>query len=347
MLGRIHPDFNSLRRFLKERVPGLKLRGYDDVDACELAELLSLDDFEEHEDLLVQMAFPRTTFRQEGFLAQVTDEAGHLRLVPEIRSFQVRVQHPAKGNPFGTLTYNAQREREAVHLIPHLKGRPALRKLACQVARLWSDGQNRYCLTLPLDDLCQRFEGGEAQVDFSHLSYSGMSRPSVSEADLQPAGLAQYRVGLPVTVDDTAETMREVLRAADVSQTGNKEELAAKLVRLSLRLYWELEDALDRFFGAQRFIRVGGWDGRQVQAFPLLQGCPLRENVLTLYLLRHLRGEAIVDVGFEDQGYGLEELAQAVVEKRVSLDDAFVRVDLRGDNAKPSTTEEGLGPDSN
>ena len=48
---------------------------------------------------------------------------------------------------------------------------------------------------------------------------------------------------------------------------------------------------------------------------------------LTMYLLRHLRGDAIVQVDYEDDSYDLADLALALLERRVQLAGSFLRVE--------------------
>ena len=49
--------------------------------------------------------------------------------------------------------------------------------------------------------------------------------------------------------------------------------------------------------------------------------------VLSMYLLRHLRGDAIVEASHVDDSYDLPTLALALLEKRVQLRGAFLRVE--------------------
>lgn len=97
---------------------------------------------------------------------------------------------------------------------------------------------------------------------------------------------------------------------------------------LSARVYRERQAEMDAYFRRAQLIRSGGWDDRYTQLFPLLEDCPLRDMVLTMYLLRHLRGDAIVEASYVDDSYDLNSLAMALLKERVSLQGAFLRVEL-------------------
>ena len=320
-------DFNSLRRFIRSKAPQVKLSGYSDMEKYDLASLLTVDDFTGKEDLLIRQALPGANFRCAAFLATVTEERGYLRLAPELSGFQMHLRQAPNGETIDALTYNCQRQGEQVQLIPVLCRGPGQREVARQIASRWSDGERRYCLTLHLDQLCHMVEDMRAQIDFAALSYTGTVQSPVSEATVYSIGVPQYQVGLPVTVEDTVETLRETLRDFGVSGSGNKDQLAAKLAKLCARVYRRHERVLDEYFADNRFIRSNGRGGRDTWAFPLLQDCSLRNMVLTMYLLRHLRGDAIVDAAYVDDTYDLTSLARALIQEKVELEGSFLRVE--------------------
>ena len=322
LLSRMGLDFNGLRRFLKAKAPQVKLQGYADVERYDLAELLSLEDFDGQPDLLIRLALPGITFRKDAFLASVTAAGGYLSLLPEISGFQLRVSRGGE-----TVTYNCRRAGETVRLIPHLKERAEERALARQTADRWSGGRQRYCFSLGLDDLCATVEGREADIAFPNLNYLEPQPPPTSQARVCQVRVAQYEVTKPASSHDTAERIRLLLGDYGVSRQGNKAALAQKLAALSARVYGEREGELDEYFRAHRFIRAGMGGGQQFQTFPVLQGCSLGNMVLTMYLLRHLRGDAIVQVDYEDDSYDLADLALALLERRVQLAGSFLRVE--------------------
>ena len=322
VLGRMGLDFNGLRRFLKGKAPQVKLQSYADVERYDLAELLTLADFHDQPDLLIRLAMPGITFRSDAFIASVTEDGGYLSLLPEISCFQLRVHSGREA-----VTYNCWRAEETVRLIPDLKEGAGERALARQTADRWSDGRQRYCFSLGLDDLCDMVEGREADIAFPSLNYVEPVQPPVSQARVCEVRVAQYQVTAPVSIHDTAERIRQLLGDYGVSRQGNKAALAQRLATLSARVYGEHEGELNEYFRDHRFIRAGRGGGQQCQIFPLLPGCSLRAMVLTMYLLRHLRGDAIVQVDYEDDSYDLPDLALALLERRVQLAGSFLRVE--------------------
>ena len=322
LLSQMGLDFNGLRRFLKDKAPQVKLQGYADVERYDLAELLTLEDFHDQPDLLIRLALPGITFRREAFLASVTADGGYLSLLPEINGFQLKVSSGGD-----TVTYNCRRAGETVRLIPDLKEGTGERALARQTADRWSGGRQRYCFSLNLDDLCATVVGRGADIAFPNLNYVEPVPSPTSQARVCEVRVAQYEVTKPASSHDTAERIRQLLGDYGVSRQGNKAALAQKLATLSARVYGEHEEELDRYFRAHRFIRAGRGGGQQCQTFPVLQGCSLGNMALTMYLLRHLRGDAIVQADYEDDSYDLADLALALLERRVQLAGSFLRVE--------------------
>ena len=326
LLSRSQPDFKSLRRFLKSKTPDLRLRGYVDLARHDFSELLSPDDFADQPDLLLRAAFPGAAFRLGTFVSLVTDDEGHLSLLPEIADFGVVIPTPTAGYPGGSLSYACHRDGQEVRLIPNLTGTGRDREGARQIAARWGDGRARYCFSMGLDPLCELVEAHGAQIDFASLSYTGNSAPPSPQARVSDTCVTPFTPGAPLTVDDTAETLRDVLAAYGARRSGNKARLAHNLAGLCAQVYRQHEPALDRFFTKQRFIRGGGPVGQALRRFPVLEGCPLRDTVLGMYLLRHLRGDAIVEAGYVDDSYELEDLARALIEKRVRLSGCYLKV---------------------
>jgi hypothetical protein len=80
--------------------------------------------------------------------------------------------------------------------------------------------------------------------------------------------------------------------------TGRKEELVDKLARLAVKSYETVKPRLDDCFAKRRFIRVErGSDG---QHFPLLEGYDIRHLLLTMYVMKHLRGNVILEARHEN-----------------------------------------------
>ena len=89
------PSFQERRRFLKGKDNCIKLSRYDDVGHYDLGRMLSLDDFEGRDSILISEAFPSPNFRKTSWLSEVTNRHGRLRLVPDIRKVTLIMTSPA------------------------------------------------------------------------------------------------------------------------------------------------------------------------------------------------------------------------------------------------------------
>jgi hypothetical protein len=135
-----------------------------------------------------------------------------------------------------------------------------------------------------------------------------------------------FRVGAFLQDKHTGERLRAALQHFGVSATGNKEELTHKLATLSAKLYRNHLPTLDRFFARNSFIRIQNVppDTREIPVLEDLNS--MRNMVLTLYAMKHLRGDTILEAGHQNDTYTVEELALALVTGKVSLTGAFMRV---------------------
>ena len=118
---RAYPVFQDLRGFLKAKDKRIKLSGYSDIDQYDLGQVLSLDDFEGRDSLLIGEAVPSLNFRNASLLGSVTDKEGRLRLVPGIRKV--------------TLTMIPQ-PSDYVHMVWHVERDGK----TCQFSLYWSSG---------------------------------------------------------------------------------------------------------------------------------------------------------------------------------------------------------------
>ena len=71
---RLNPSFQELRRFLKSKDPRVKLKSQMELDQYNWGHILSLDEFANHERLLIDEAFGPVNFRTRAFLDAVTDD---------------------------------------------------------------------------------------------------------------------------------------------------------------------------------------------------------------------------------------------------------------------------------
>jgi len=82
---------------------------------------------------------------------------------------------------------------------------------------------------------------------------------------------------------------------------------------------------MDTYFTANRLVLVTKLPATTVKLSVLEDAPMLHSLLLTMYALRHLRGNAILEPGHENTTYTIEELALALVNGKVSLVGGFVR----------------------
>jgi len=120
--------------------------------------------------------------------------------------------------------------------------------------------------------------------------------------------------------------LKDILREYGVSMTGNKDALLRKLTELAARKYAERRPEMDAFFTEHRFVRINALPPK-CERLPLLEDQPLLRNLLlTMYALKHLRGNAILDTAHENTAYTDEQLALALIEGKVGFAGTFLRV---------------------
>jgi hypothetical protein len=100
-----------------------------------------------------------------------------------------------------------------------------------------------------------------------------------------------------------------------------------KLAQLAARIYEKHVPQLDEYFRANRFIRVQCSPPGDPRAFPLLEGLDLRNMILTMYMVKHLRGNTILEAGHNNDTFDLLSLARSLIKKEVSVDGSFMRVE--------------------
>ena len=165
--------------------------------------------------------------------------------------------------------------------------------------------------------LCRRFRRSTI-----HSIIRDPRRPPRSRA----AGVPAYFIGGFYDRKSNGDTLKDVLREYGVSMTGNKAKLLQKLAALAARQYSERRSKMDAFFSEHRFVRINATPPRS-ERLPLLEDEPLLRNLLlTMYAMKHLRGNAILDVAHDNNTYTEEQLAHALLLGKVGFSGAFLRV---------------------
>lgn len=323
---RIYYGFNELRSFIKSKDKKVKLRSYDDLDSHDLGEVLRLGDFETEDRILISEGLPVTNFRKAEFLRRVTDQSGRLQLVDCIDSFQLRPTNQYSGYNRTMLTYNGRRSGASILLFPSMSSDLAIREKARRLAEIWRLDKGRYCFTTDITRLTQMHESAEFKIGFPSLDYQHHREPPVSTAGIKRIDTERFCIGKYLTARHSGDALKAVLRDHGVSMTGNKDRLLRKLADLALALYRKHEPELKSFFQGQRFIRIQSSWGHNGREFPLLYDHDLRNMLLTMFVIRHLRGNVILDAGYENDTFDLNALAHSLLTESVNLSGSFIRV---------------------
>jgi len=325
ILLQTHSRFEDLRAFLKQKDEHIKLNGYVDLESYDLARVLSPSDFLSEDRVIVDEALPVTNFRLARFLESVTDESGLLRLAETIRDFQVKVPtEESQGSKI--ITYNCVAEREAVRFLPELTCDPGRRSAAAGIARRWRTDSGRYCFTTNVSRVAELVDERGVEIKFPSLDYINPEKDcETSSGKVSESGITRFTIGDYPTRLDSADRIRSLLRMHGVSAQGRKQELLEKLASLAVRLYKERARELDDYFTVHRFVRIAGEDPSKTKPLPLLKELDLGSLVLAMYVLKHLRGNVILEAGHEDDSFDLLSLARSLLNKETALEGSFAR----------------------
>ena len=322
-LNSAQPGFEAMRAFLKKKNPEVKISSYADFDCYPLDQILKPEDFAQEDTIVIREGIPDTNFRSSAFIERVADERGFLRLTTGIRHFQLTC---TCGGPnfAGSVDYNCERSGETIRFRPILS-RNGSREAAKEFARRWRMGAGRYCFAADIERLDRMVQQDQCVLTFPSLRYDGPREAGVSHADVAAYKTPRFALGHYFTSSDSGETLRRALQHNGVSMTGRKEELVDKLARLAAKTYEKVKPRLDDYFAKRRFIRVER--GSEGQHFPLLEGYDIRHLLLTMYVMKHLRGNVILEASHENDTYDSYSIARALVSRQVSLKGAFLLVE--------------------
>lgn len=109
--------------------------------------------------------------------------------------------------------------------------------------------------------------------------------------------------------------------------TGRKEDLAEKLAKLAVEEYKEKEPEINSYFTENKFIRMTSGYNCNKNTFPVLEKFDLRNLILTMYIIKHMRGNTILEAAHNNDTYDLISLAQALIKKDISLEGIFLYVE--------------------
>ena len=323
----VYPDFNDLRDFLKGKSPGIKLSGYKDIENHDLATIISIDDFEGQDKAIIALAIEWPNFRKTSFLSDIITDDGYLSLTKRFDWFGLEIKKEEEHSDQALIVL-CEVEGDQVHLMPDTDADARKRDKAEAFARRWSNGTGKYCFTVSLDTIEQMLEEPDITITFDGFRYDDKNA-SRNEASLCIRGptIGRFSVQRYPIESSTNEFIKEILTDYGVSMTGRKEALIEKLVKLATERYNALAPVLDRFFSDHTYIKVPQPERDKGKPFPVLADSPLDQLILGIYIVRHLRGNVVLDAACENPAVGIVDTAQALIDKKIDLDCDFIAVE--------------------
>jgi len=326
MAQQIHYNFNELRRFIKSKNKKMKLASYSDLEKYDLSVVLTLEDFENEDRILVREGLPTANFRSTAFLEKITDNQGLLKLTDSIDHFELLPHNTQTIHNRTQLYYNCTRNGEQIHLIPNLNNDPTQKDKAKDLAAQWRTDLGKYCFKTTISKLNQMLATNRSRISFQRLDYTKKQEPGKSTATILKNEIERYTIGGFPTIRVTGNIIKSILRNHCVSMTGTKNQLLEKLAQLTTRLYQEHEPEMSNYFKNNHFIKINGGWGHAIKEFPLLLDLDLRNMILTMYAIRHLRANTILNPSHENNTFDLQPLAQSLIKEEISLSSQFLQV---------------------
>lgn len=323
LASRLCPNFQELRRFLKEKDPEIKLSGRNDLSCYNWARILSLDDFAQHERALIDEAVDPLNFRSKEFLGGVTDAYGRLRLTDSID--HVTLTQPWTGTSRVPVLWQAQRKGNQWRLRPNVGAGIEARDVAKKFASGWRRDKGNLCFGVTTRDVIDMVESGAVNASFPGLRYTREQYSPGVMAQVAKGKVSIYLLGQFPLKAWSADRLKSILRQYGTSSTGTKKVLVEKLGELVEAEFYEHEALLDGFFAENCFVRVAR-DVQYGEQMPVLgREGTLNGLILHVYAMRHLRGNVVIDPSYENDSCGIAELASALISESVRLQGGFVR----------------------
>ena len=317
-------DFNGIREFLKRKDPTLVVVSYQSLDEHDLSRVVSVDDFLTEDALLIRHGIELQNFRRADSLAAFTDPQGRLRLFSAIKHCSVEWRRE-QDNSTALLTYHCAVAGDRVQWQPDLTSNLAARAAAKRVARKFGRGTGTYCFTSSIQDMELVARESRFRLRFPGLSYKDGHAVTDATAQLKTDSVVCYGETSRLWATNSNDQLKHVLRSFGKPVTGRKEELVKRVVELLVEQCEATEKEMDAFFSRHRFVRVGQ-KPKEKQPFAVLQGRQLRETLVTLYCLRHMRGNVVLEASHVNQSVKLADLAEAFLNGQVDVSGCFVPV---------------------
>jgi hypothetical protein len=183
------------------------------------------------------------------------------------------------------------------------------------------------------------------EQDEFHLSFGisvhGLThRTTANLAVIKTVEVKRYQIGKLLTQSTTNDEIKPVLKQHNCKLGGRKEALLERLTQLCVQQYSEHEEELTAYFSRNRFIRISDDSTQNLYkmnyeadkhpieyaTFPLLEDHLLRNQLLAMFVMRHMRGNVIVDGTYLNATCTLHELAKGLIQEVITLQKTFLRV---------------------
>ena len=322
---RAWPVFNDLRRVLKSKDKRVKLSATWDLDKIDCSKVLRIDDFAHHDRLVLEQVLPTLSFCDAAWLKNVTDARGRLRLKEQIPDFVLSGSCPSRRG-YVDLSWLGSCRGTSIILRPDIGDSMDKRRRAYEIAEQWRTGPGKLVFPTTVDRVAEMVEREIVDIGFPSLEYTYDPPIAPAKVFVAASRVEAFAIGNCPREVECASALKDVLTRHGVSVSGTKTVLAAKIARLAAMQYHLHKAEMDAYFDGRRFVRMD-LKVHDHRSFPVLeeQG-KLRNLLLSMYVLKHLRGSSILDPTHVNETYNEEELALALVSGRVKLEGAFLRV---------------------
>jgi len=313
--------FSEMRAFLKKKHPKLKVSGYDDLNDLFLRDLLSVEDFIGQEQSLIGEALACMNFRRASVIDEVTDDQGRVRFTDRIKWFELLINPKCLSNS-GRVKYACEMRGNAVHFAPELGFETSQRQFAKQFAQKYRTAGGDYCFAMPVSELQGLLDCEEVSLKFSNVRYLQRQECLRTTARLRKEKIPRF--GISWRRMETLEQFRNALRTHGAKISGTKSQLLKRTAQLAAERYEAVTEELSDWFAENPFVRVPK-EQNFAEPFPVLMDDPLKDLLLSMFLMRHLRGNTVVDVNHENQSVKPEDMAEALLNGKVKLSGCFIK----------------------
>ena len=285
----------------------------------------------DREQLLLSEAFPNSNFRSSGFLEKITDKQGRLKLGNTHPNFTLSAFLPID-RVLLTWSVRADKASSMCRFIPQLGGSYLRRDFARDFASEWKIDDGNLCFSTSMDNVVQMMQSNQVEADFPTINYFQEVQPIRATADLHGVHseisqeVQSYRIRDIPTVNWTGNDLKNLLRSYDISTSGNKSDLLKRLALYITDEYLTKKSELESYFTTHRFIHIRELP-RRCNEFSIWEQKDAFQNLLlVMYVMRHLRGDTILDPNHENNSTTAKQLTLALVAKKVQLEGAFIPV---------------------